>query len=52
MAKSNHASGKPGTHFEQVPIDVAKKVAEQDVVKTKTAGTRRVGVGPTSGKKS
>jgi hypothetical protein len=50
MAKSNNATRKPQTHFEQVPIDVVKKIAEQDVSKAKKAGTARVGVEPTSRK--
>ena len=51
MAKSNHATRKPPTHFEQVPIEVVKKIAEQDLSKDKKAGTARTGVGPTSRKK-
>jgi hypothetical protein len=51
MAKSNNATRKPQTHFEQVPIDVVKKIAEQDVSKDKKAGTPRVGVEPTSREK-
>lgn len=44
MAKSNDATRKPQTHFEQVPIDVVKKIAEPDVSKDKKAGTARAGV--------
>ena len=51
MAKSNDATGKPKTHFEQVPIDVVKKIAEQDVSKDKKARTASIGVEPTSRKK-
>ena len=51
MAKSNDAKRKSQTHFEQVPIEVVKKIAEQDVSKDKKAGTARVGVVSTSRKK-
>jgi hypothetical protein len=51
MAKSNGATPKPRTHFEQVPIEVVKKVADPDLPKGKKAGTVRVGAKPTSGKK-
>ena len=33
MAKSNGATRKSRTHFEQVPIEVVKKIAEEDVSK-------------------
>jgi hypothetical protein len=52
MAKSNDAMRKSRTHFEQVPIEVVKKIARQDVSKGKKAGMTRVGAGPTSRKKS
>jgi hypothetical protein len=51
MAKSNDATRKPQTHFEQVPIDVVKKIAQEDVSEDKKARTARVGVEPTSRKK-
>ena len=51
MAKSNEATRKPQTHFEQVPIDVVKKIAEEDVSKDKKPGTARVSVEPTSKRK-
>jgi hypothetical protein len=51
MAKSNDTSRKSQTHFEQVPIEVVKKVAEQDLPKDKKAGTARPGVEPASRKK-
>jgi hypothetical protein len=51
MVKSNNAPRKRDTHFEQVPIDVAKKVAEQDVAKNKTGRTGRAAVGLNPGKK-
>jgi hypothetical protein len=51
MAKSNHATRKSRTHFEQVPIEVVKKIAEQDVSKDKKAGNARVGGERTSRKK-
>ena len=51
MAKSNDASRKSQTHFERVPIEVVKKIAEQDVSKDKKAGATRVGAAPASRKK-
>ncbi len=50
MAKSNDATRKSQTHFEQVPVEVVKKIADQDVSKDKKAGTVRVGAEPTSRK--
>jgi hypothetical protein len=35
MAKSTDATRKSQTHFEQVPIEVVKKIAEQDPPKDK-----------------
>ena len=52
MAKSNAATRKSQTHFEQVPIEIVKKIAEQDAPKDKKVGTARVGVEPTSRKKA
>ena len=51
MAKSNDATRKSQTHFEQVPIEVVKKIADEDLSKDKKAGTVRVGAEPTSRKK-
>ena len=51
MAKSNDATRKSQTHFEQVPLEVVKKIAEPDVAKDKKPGTDRVGAEPTSKKK-
>lgn len=51
MAKSNDATRKPQTHFEQVPIEHVKKIAEQEVSMDKKAGTARAGAEPTSRKK-
>jgi hypothetical protein len=51
MTKSNDATRKSQTHFEQVPVEVVKKIAEQDVSTGKKAGTGRVGAEPTSRKK-
>jgi len=44
MPKSNTAPRKSRTHFEQVPIEVVKKVAEPDVSKDKKAGPAHVAV--------
>ena len=51
MPKSNDGSRKSPTHFEQVPIEIVKKIADQDVSKDKKAGTARAGAEPTSRKK-
>ena len=51
MAKSNDAARKSQTHFEQVPIEIVKKIAELDMSKDKKAGTTRVGAEPISRKK-
>jgi hypothetical protein len=51
MTKSRDATRKSQTHFEQVPIEVVKKIAEPDVCNDKQAGTARVGPEPTSSKK-
>jgi hypothetical protein len=52
MAKSHDATRKSPTHFERVPIEVVKKIAEQDVSKDKKAGTAGTRAGATSRKKS
>jgi hypothetical protein len=36
MTKTNDAARKRPTHFEQVPIEVVKKIAEEDVPKNKS----------------
>ncbi len=41
---------KPGTHFEQVPIVVVKRIAEREMSVTKQAGTRGVMVKAAAGK--
>jgi hypothetical protein len=51
MAKSTDATRTSRTHFEQVPLEVVKKIAEQDVSKDKKTGTARVGAEPPSRKK-
>lgn len=51
MAKSNDGTRKSQTHFEQVPIEVVKKVAGQDVSEGKKTGTLRTGAEPTARKK-
>jgi hypothetical protein len=51
MAKSNAAPRKSRTHFEQVPIEVVKKIAAQDVPRDTKVATPRVSVQPTSRKK-
>jgi hypothetical protein len=51
MAKSNAPTRKSQTHFEQVPVEVVRKIAEPDVSKDKKPGTARVGAEPTSKRK-
>lgn len=51
MAKSNSASRKSQTHYEQVPIEVVKKIAEPDVSKGKKTAIPRSGVVPASRRK-
>lgn len=51
MAKSDDAPRKSQTHFEQVPIEVVKKIADDMSKEDKKAGTARVGVETTSRKK-
>jgi hypothetical protein len=51
MAKSKVSTRKSHTHFEQVPIEIVKKIAEQDAPRNAKAGTARAGVEPTSRKK-
>lgn len=52
MAKSsNAATRKSQTHFEQVPIEVVKEIAEQDMPNGKKAARDRVGAKPTPKKK-
>jgi len=41
MAKSSGATRKSQTHFEQVPIEVVKKIADQGVPKDNKAETVR-----------
>ncbi len=37
MSKPSQARRKSRTHFEQVPLEVVKKIAVEDVAKTKRA---------------
>lgn len=41
---------KPGTHFEQIPIEEVKKIADPDVPKKETGGKGNVIVEPASSK--
>ena len=40
MPKSNDVKQKPQTHFEQVPTEVVKKIAEPDVSQDKKTGKK------------
>ncbi len=51
MAKSNDATRKSQTYFKQVPLEVVKKIAEQETSTDKKPGTARVAVKPTSRRK-
>ena len=51
MAKSNSGAQKSKTHFEQVPLEVVKKIADQRVSKDNETGTARVRAEPTARKK-
>jgi hypothetical protein len=50
MAKSNDAARKSQTHFEQVPIEIVKKIAGQEVSSDKQVRPVRTSE-PTSRKK-
>ena len=49
VKKTNGATRKARTHFEQVPIDVVKRVAEADVSREENAAPDRVS-DPAAGK--
>lgn len=51
MAKSNSGARKSKTHFEQVPLEVVRKIADQGAPRDKKAGTVRAGAQPASKKK-
>jgi hypothetical protein len=51
VTKTNDATRKPQTHFEQIPLEVVKKIAKEDVSKDNKAGIDSRGVEPTSRKK-
>jgi hypothetical protein len=50
MKKTDGATRKARTHFEQVPIDVVKRVAEADVSREENAGSDKVIRQPAPGK--
>jgi hypothetical protein len=50
MKKTNGATRKSRTHFEQVPIDVVKRVAKEDVSQEETAAIDKVIREPAPGK--
>jgi hypothetical protein len=47
MTKTNDATRKRPTHFEQIPLEVVKKIAEEDVRNDKN----NAGVQPTATKR-
>ncbi len=48
MTKANNAARKRPTHFEQIPLEVVKKVAKEDVPNDKKAGIENGSSEPTS----
>jgi len=48
MTKTNDATRKPQTHFEQVPLEVVMKIAKEDASKNNKAGIDSAAVKPTS----
>jgi hypothetical protein len=50
MTKRSDATRKSPTHFEQIPLEVVKKIAEAHVSKDKKAGTDDVSIEPASRK--
>ena len=49
MKKTSHAKRK-STHFEQVPLEIVRKIADREVSKTEKAGRDNVIVEPASKK--
>ena len=50
MAKTNNAMRRGPTNFEQVPLDVVKKIAEVDAPQYDNATTEEPGDAPTPAK--
>jgi hypothetical protein len=50
MTKTNDATRKRPTHFEQIPLQVVKKIAEESVPNNKNIETDNVSVEPTATK--
>ena len=48
--KTSHSKRKPRTNFEQVPLEVVKKIADGEASKTEKAGRGNVVVEPASKK--
>ena len=46
MTKTRDAARKPQTHFEQIPLEVVKKITEKDVSKER----EKAGTDPAAGK--
>jgi hypothetical protein len=46
MTHKEHAARKPRTHFEQIPVEAVKKIAERDVFTGEDAGTDNLIVEP------
>jgi hypothetical protein len=50
VTKTIDATRKSRTHFEQIPVEVVKKIAEADVPNDEKAGTDDVSIAPASRK--
>lgn len=47
MTKTNDATRKRPTHFEQIPLDVVKKIAQEDVPENNNTATDEASADPT-----
>jgi hypothetical protein len=52
MTKTNDATRKRPTHFEQIPLEVVRKIAKEDVLTNKNIETDNASVEPTAIKRS
>jgi hypothetical protein len=47
MTKTNDATRKRPTHFEQIPLDVVRKIAQEDMPKNNNTSTDEASADPT-----
>jgi len=52
MTKMSEATRKSRTHFEQIPVEVVKRIAEADAANDEQAGTDDVSIAPAPRKSS